>query len=49
MALANQLPLPAIVQRGWSRHRRVSSAIEESDIYLFTFKYDMQRFFYEID
>jgi len=24
-----------IVQRGWSRHRPVSSAIEESDLYLF--------------
>jgi len=33
LALANQLPLPAIVQRGWSRRRRVSSAIEESDLY----------------
>jgi len=38
LALANQLPLPAIVQRGWSRRRRVSSAIEESDLYLFTLK-----------
>jgi len=37
MALANQLPLPAVVQCGWSRHCRVSSAIEESDLYLFTF------------
>ena len=35
LALANQLPLPAIVKRGWSRHRRVRSAIEESDLYLF--------------
>jgi len=24
-----------MVQRGWSRHRRVSSAIEESDLYLY--------------
>jgi len=31
LALANQLPLPAIVQRGRSQHRRVSSDIEESD------------------
>jgi len=37
LALANQLPLPTIVQRGWWRHRAVSSAIEESDLYLFTF------------
>jgi len=35
LALANQLPLPAVVQHGWSRHRRVSSAIEESDLYPF--------------
>jgi len=34
LALANQLPLPAIVQRGCLRHCRVSSAIEESDLYL---------------
>jgi len=34
LALANQLPLPAIVKRGWSRHCRVSSATEESDLYL---------------
>jgi len=44
LALANQLPLPTIVQRGWSWHCRgrgidgiaaVSSAIEESDLYLY--------------
>jgi len=29
------VPLPTIVQRGWSRHRRVISAIEESDLYLY--------------
>ena len=34
LALANQLPLPVIVQRGWSWHRCISSAIEESDFYL---------------
>jgi len=27
--------LETIVQRGWSRYRRVSSAIEESDLYLY--------------
>jgi len=27
LALANQLPLAAIVKRGWSQHRCVSSAI----------------------
>jgi len=32
LALANQLPLPAIVQRGSTA--AVSSAIEESEIYL---------------
>ena len=32
LALANQLPLPTIVQRGIAA---VSSAIEESDLYLF--------------
>jgi len=32
LALANQLQLPMIVQRGWLRHC-VSSAIEESDLY----------------
>jgi len=35
LALANQLPLPVIVQCGWSQHRCISSAIEESDLYLF--------------
>jgi len=35
LALANQLPLPVIVQRGWSRHRRISSTVEESDLYLY--------------
>jgi len=37
LALANQLPLPTIVQRGWSQSRSiatVSSAIEQSDLYL---------------
>jgi len=33
--LANQLSLFAIVQRGWSRHRHVSTAIEESDLFTF--------------
>ena len=35
LALANQLPIHVIVQRGWSRHRRISSAIVESDLYLY--------------
>jgi len=33
LALANQLPLPAIVERSWSWHRRVSSTMEESDLF----------------
>jgi len=33
------LPLPAIVQRGWSRHGSVSSAIEESDLYPYLYLY----------
>ena len=32
LALANQLSPPAIVQHGWWRHRRVSSATEECDL-----------------
>ena len=38
LALANRLSLTVNVlnvQRGWSRHRRVSSAVEESDLYLY--------------
>jgi len=45
LALANQLPLTAIVQRGLSRHCRVSSAIEGSDLYLYLFVVD-EKFFW---
>jgi len=43
LALANQLPLPAIVQRGWSQHRRVSGAIEESNLCLYFYIYHFKE------